>query len=58
MAKLNAFFQFPMDDNFQQFYNMKRRADITELIETQQRDNEPLTEFFAKCYRYLGGYDP
>ena len=58
MAKLNAFFQFPMDDNFQQFYNMERRADITELIETQQRDNEPLAEFFAKCYGCLGGYDP
>ena len=58
MAKLNAFFQFPKDDNFQQFYNMERRADITELIETQQRDNEPLAEFFAKCYGCLGGYDP
>ena len=58
MAKLNAFFQFPMDDNFQQFYNMERGADITELIETQQRDNEPLAEFFAKCYGCLGGYDP
>ena len=58
MAKINAFFQFPMDDNFQQFYNMERRADITELIETQQRDNEPLAEFFAKCYGCLGGYDP
>ena len=45
MAKLNAFFQFPMDDNFQQFYNMERRADITELIETQQRDNEPHADF-------------
>ena len=58
MAKLNAFFQFPMDDNFQQFYNMERRADITELIETQQRDNKPLAEFFVKCYGCLGGYDP
>ena len=58
MAKINAFFQFHMDDNFQQFYNMERRADITELIETQQRDNEPLAEFFAKCYGCLGGYDP
>ena len=37
MAKLNAFFQFPMDDNFQKFYNMERHAesaDITEPIET------------------------
>ena len=58
MAKLNAFFQFPMDDNFHNFYNMERHADITEPIETQQRDNEPLAEFFAKCYGYLGGYDP
>ena len=58
MAKINAFFQFHMDDNFQQFYNMERRADITELIETQQRDNEPLAEFFVKCYGCLGGYDP
>ena len=58
MAKLNAFFQFPMDDNFQQFYNMERLADITELIETQQRDNEPHAEFFAYCYGCPGGYDP
>ena len=61
MAKLNAFFQFPMDDNFQKFYNMERHAesaDITEPIETQQRDNEQLAEIFAKCYGCLGGYDP
>ena len=58
MAKLNAFFQFPMDDNFQQFYNMERRADIIEPTETYQRDNEPFAEFFAKCYGCLGGYDP
>ena len=57
MAKLNAFFQFPMDDNFQKFYNMERRTYITEPVETQQRDNEPLAEFFAKCYGCLGGYD-
>ena len=58
MAKLNSFFQFPMDDNFQLFYNMERHADITELIDTQQRDNEPHADFFAKCYDCLGGYDP
>lgn len=58
MVKLNAFFQFPMDDNFQKFYNMERRADITEPIETQQRDNEPLAKIFTKCYGCLGGYDP
>ena len=34
MAKLNAFFQFPMDENFQKFYNMERRAHITKPIET------------------------
>ena len=57
MAKLNVFFQFPMDDNFQKFYNMERRTYITEPVETQQRDNEPLAEFFTKCYSCLGGYD-
>ena len=34
MAKLNVFFQFPMDDNFQKFYNMERRTYITEPVET------------------------